>query len=368
MTFELTTFTLRELCNLIRDNRIDLNPSYQRNFIWTAVNQKQLIDTILKKFPLPAFFIYQKPDGKYEMVDGQQRSKTIFRFVLGEITSSTETGKVSFERVEQDIFLAYWIPIILIKSVGSDEELRDFYVLINKRGVHLNPAEINKSEFFETNFLKLAESLLSYQPFISLELFSEANIKRMNDRAFVEELVAYLYYRGPKDKKTSVKSAFQEDITEEESNILSENFKSTIDRIAALNSVHPIAETRYKQKNDFYTLFNFVSENPSESLDVLVYQYRILLLLDGDDREGRQYIRPSNEECQALKTYANNCVTQSNSKSAREGRLNFFNQMLKNDSPEGNDVLNEVIDYLFEEMEKEFQLVKINGYYLIGLD
>jgi hypothetical protein len=192
MDYSFKEFEISQLVELVNQNRIDLNPSYQRNFIWSPDNQQELIDTILKEYPLPNFFFYHKTDGSYEMVDGQQRTKTIYRFIKGEITSSRVFNKIDFHKVDQDKFLRYRIPVVVIMDLKISDSLKEFYVLINKKGVHLNIAEVNKSEFFDTNFLKLANDLLTYQNLINLNLFSDATIKRMNDRAFVEELLAYL--------------------------------------------------------------------------------------------------------------------------------------------------------------------------------
>lgn len=368
MDYTLKEFTIRELFDLVDNNKIDLNPSYQRNFIWSPDNQKELIDTILRVYPLPNFFLYLKPGGGYEMVDGQQRTKTIYRFIKGDITSTKLFNKANFESIDQGKFLEYRIPIVIITNLVGNDSLKEFYVLINKRGVHLNIAEVNKSEFLDTNFLKLANELLSYQNLINLNLFTEATAKRMNDRGFVEELLGYLYV-GPKDKKKSVENIFKTDISNEEYENLSTQFKRIIDKVNTLNNIEPISVTRYKQKNDFYTLFSFINENFGEDSDILNYQYRVLLILDRVDKEGRQFIRPSNDECQALKEYANNCITQSNSKSARENRLLFFNSILKNTSLEQNDILADVLNYLSSVYEEEkIKLKKIDKYLLLDID
>jgi uncharacterized protein with ParB-like and HNH nuclease domain len=94
MDYTLKEFTIYQLFDLVDKDRIDLNPSYQRNFIWSPDDQRDLIDTILKGYPLPSFFLFIKSDGRYEMVDGQQRTKTIYRFIKGEITASRKMNKV----------------------------------------------------------------------------------------------------------------------------------------------------------------------------------------------------------------------------------------------------------------------------------
>lgn len=368
MEYFFKEFTLEQLYELVEKNAIDLNPSYQRNFIWSPLNQRELIDTILKGYPLPSFFFYLKSNNSYEMVDGQQRTKTIYRFIKGEISSSGTFNKVKFEGVEKEKFLNYKIPVVVINHLGANDSLKEFYVLINKKGIHLNTPEMNKSEFYDTNFLKLANDLLSYQNFINLDLFTEAVSKRMNDRAFVEELLGYLLM-GFKDKKKSVEEAFKSDITNEEYQMLDKAFKRVIDKVYELNKIKPISETRYKQKNDFYTLFSFIHENLDDNLEISQYQYRILLVLDGNDKDGRQFIRPSNDDCESLKQYANNCITQSNSKNARESRLNFFNSILKNADKKPNDILIDVLNYLTNVFGKDkIQLKSVSKYFLLDVE
>lgn len=368
MDYSVQEFTIEKLIDLVEKNQLDLNPSYQRNFIWSPNNQSELIDTILKSYPLPNFFLYLKPDGKYEMVDGQQRTKTIYRFIKGIISASKEYGKIKFTDTNQKSILAYRIPVVIIRNLSKDDSLKEFYVLINKQGVHLNIAEVNKSEFHDKKFLKLANDLLTYQNLINLDLFTEAASKRMNDRAYVEELLGYLAL-GIKDKKKSVEDIYKVDINEDEYKLLDSKFKSIIDKIESLNIIRAISDTRYKQKNDFYTLFSFVNENVGEELYVLEYQYKILLVLDGIDKEGRQFIRPSNDDCLALKEYANNCVTQSNSKTARGNRLAFFNSVLKNTSIENNEILVDVLKYLASVFgDEKIDLKKVKDYELLNID
>jgi len=77
MKYIFEEFTIERLVDLINNNLIDLNPYYQRNFIWSPNpnDQSLLIDTILLENPLPNFFLYDKSDGTYQMVDGNKDLK-----------------------------------------------------------------------------------------------------------------------------------------------------------------------------------------------------------------------------------------------------------------------------------------------------
>lgn len=366
MQYETKTLTIRQLIDFIDSDKIDLNPSYQRNFIWSPKDQKELIDTIKQGFPLPAFFIYQKPNGKMEMVDGQQRSKTIYQYIKGKFLDNQ--GDL-FSPEENEQFLNYQITCTFITDLQSSESLNDYYVRINKKGKHLNTPEVHKSEFESTNLMTLCNELLSDQDFIELNLFTDASAKRMNDRAFVEELVIYLKY-GITDKKDKVEATYKVDISREEVDFLKSRFLAILSRISNSSSnIAPIYKTRYKQKNDFYTFFNFLDKNTHLNRETDLYQYRILILFDGKELEtGLQFIRPTNEECPPFKSYAINCVSQSNSKNARISRLRFFEDTLKNTESYNNQTLIDVMSYLGNVLQKEFELCEISEYQLINLD
>ena len=216
--------------------------------------------------------------------------------------------------------------------------------------------------------MKLSSEVLTYQNLINLNLFTDAAIQRMKDREFIEELLGYLKL-GIKSKKAPVDQIYKSDIDQNDYEELKEEFYKVINIIHEFNEIKPLSETRYKQKNDFFTLFNFVHENKESDIELLKYQYKILLLLDGVDANGRQFIRPTNELCLPLREYANNCVSQSNSKDSRDKRLDFFNSVLKNTNVDDNQNLIDILNYLetvygeiiLLQSIEEFELIDISN-------
>ncbi|MFL3663343.1 MAG: DUF262 domain-containing protein [Flavobacteriales bacterium] len=356
MRYEITTIKIKDLIDLIKNNQIDLKPYYQRNDIWSRNDQEQLIDSIFKGYPLPSFFLYQKNDGKYEMVDGQQRARTIFRFYKEKIT---DTAKRMFEDTNQDKFFDYVLSVTQITHIESNSELEEFYVLVNKKGKHLTTPELHKAEFAHTNFLSLVEELLYKQHLMDLNLFTDSASKRMNDRNFVEELVAYLLH-GIQDKKKIIETIYKKDISEDEKEKLKKEFLDVIDIIWELNKKVAISSTRFKQRNDFYTLFNFINKYKEQSKEILVNQYKSFLRI-------APFITPSVEDCPPLREYALNCVSQSNSKKAREARLEFFENILcntSNDVSKNKDLAN-IADYVDRHELFEIDFIQIGDYYII---
>lgn len=361
MKYENKEITIRELLHLIESKYINLHPPYQRNFIWTLKDQRLLIDSIHKGYPLPNFFILKNEDGKYEMVDGQQRATTIYKYCHNEFM---DNQKKFFKDNNPELVLDYRLNIVEIGNFDSSkgESKEEFFYLVNKRGIQLNLAEVNQAYYHDSDFLNLVNRVMDIQQLIELDIFTDKTKLRMNDRGLIEEIVTYLFY-GITEKRNAVEELFETKISEEIANEKYDRFSLVINKIFALNDIKPINQTRYKQKNDFYTLFCFVNEHLDEEFEVLQYQYRILVFISAND-----YISPSNDNCRPFMDYAINCVSQSNSKRAREMRLQFFEQLLCNKDVNGDDMINEIIDYISKDFGvDDICLVSVGKYYLLDL-
>ena len=359
MKFSVSTWTIKKLYELIKMNKVDLRPSYQRNFIWGKSDQQKLIDSILKGWPLPTFFIFQKSDGKYEMVDGQQRAETICRFIAGSISDS---NKNFYKDIDTSRFLNFSLNFTEISELDeqSHEDIASFYALVNKQGRRLNDAEIFKAQYGNTKIMNAIDDMLNSEEMSQLDLFKKKTKDRMNDRALVEELVAYLR-SGFYDKRDAVENMYDSEISSEEIIELKTSFNTIIKRIAMLNVFSPINETRFRQRGDFLTLFSFIRTHLGISDDILKYQYQILLWLDREN-----LIRPSNEDCELLFKYAINCVSQSNSKVAREKRLQILEQILCHQEIDTDYEYEQMIDYL-KEKYPGFSQKNIGDFYLISV-
>lgn len=362
MEYRVETINIRELLRIIKEGKLNLHPDYQRNFIWSPKEQKMLIKTIDDGYPLPNFFFEEKGNGMFDMVDGQQRAMTILKYYNNEFK---DLDNKFFNDKDKEKFLSYKLAIIVLSKVNQAQEktIENFYFLVNKQGEHLNPAEINKARYYNSDFLNLVNTIMDEQMLIDLDIFTSAAVKRMNDRSLIEEIIAYLF-KGITDKRDAVEELFKKEIAAEEIAAKKELFMSRLERIYRLNDIHPLKNSRFKQRNDFYTLFTFIDKHFDEPDDILSYQYRIMIMLDQN-----QYIRPSNDDCELFKSYAMNCVTQSNSKDARLKRLEILEEILCNTEPEPVDNYFALsCEYLSDEYGLDkMNLVQVGNYYLYDL-
>ncbi|MBT3464321.1 DUF262 domain-containing protein [archaeon] len=353
MKYSIQNWRLIDLVNLYKENNLILDPPYQRNFIWSKKDQEELIDSIIsKKYPLPSFFLRKLDDDKYEMVDGQQRTRTILAYYKRNFESDKIPEIVNKSKED---FSNYDLSITIIESEEASDLIEDFYARVNKTGRKLNKPELNKAEYFYTEFLSLNQELAGAEEFKSLELFTPASSNRMNDIDFISELITLIEF-GPTEKKDKVDVLYEKDIDAEKKEELRHKFKQVLGKIQILNSIFPIQKTRYRQRNDFYTLFNFLIRNEDLTIAEIIYFYKVLILIGSE-------ISPSNDFCIPFKEYAINCVSQSNQKRARLERLKFLESLFLNQSNKPNQIQIEVTKFykIIDSVQK------INNYYTIDL-
>jgi len=107
-------------------------------------------------------------------------------------------------------------------------------------------------------------------------------------------------------------------------------------------------------------------KNSDIEKNYLEYFYKLLILIEPD-------ISPTNENCFAFQEYATNCVSQSNSKRAREERLSFFEDFLLNKDPnplEEKENKNETMDDILKyyNLDNRSLINLYSDFYVISFD
>jgi hypothetical protein len=79
----ITNPNLGALIERLRHDEIDLMPDFQRSIdLWTKQAQSRLIESILIRLPIPAFYFDALDEDKWQVVDGLQRLSAIVNFVI----------------------------------------------------------------------------------------------------------------------------------------------------------------------------------------------------------------------------------------------------------------------------------------------
>jgi hypothetical protein len=128
---------------------LDLSPQFQRRPVWTEEQASYLIDTILSALPMPEIYIRSssnaKGDIRYEVIDGQQRIRSVLLFgtndleLSGDLVSAKWAGK-RFDDLSESEKSNFWDYDIVARDVSgaTDLEIRDLFKRLNINSVVLN--------------------------------------------------------------------------------------------------------------------------------------------------------------------------------------------------------------------------------------
>ncbi|MCQ4815361.1 DUF262 domain-containing protein [Cloacibacillus evryensis] len=331
MEWSTSTHPISDIRDWNRANRLELQPDFQRNEVWSKAAQVALIDTILHNIPMPKIYIKAviREEQTYRVViDGQQRLTAILAFTENRL--KLKTPYISFSEYDGLIFaklpentrnriLQYKVDFNEIVN-PTDDELRDLYARVNKYTVQLNKQELRRADF-PGEFLSLAEKLSDLDFFAENKFFSAGQKRRMLDVEYIEELLALLL-EGEQDKKDSLDdfceryASFQQGI-----NAVLLKFEDVLADISVIfGESFVLLSTRFKQKADFYSLFgcirDFKNQGKSIMPDSLVRVRESLRNLD-------KQIAPHAED-ETLREYAIHCISDANSASSRRWRKKFL--------------------------------------------
>ncbi len=154
MKIELIKITIRELTDGYIDKGLDgvfgygglldIRPPYQREFIYNEKQRDKVIDTIFKGFPLNVMYWSKQNSGVFEVIDGQQRTISIGKFVNGDFSVNNRYFH-SLQDDEKEIILNYQIMVYCCD--GSPSEKLDWFRTINISGEKLTDQELRNATF-----------------------------------------------------------------------------------------------------------------------------------------------------------------------------------------------------------------------------
>jgi hypothetical protein len=183
MKIELHEMTIREVSKDYLDNdeegvqgyggSLDIRPKYQREYIYDPEKRNAVIDTIRKGFPLNVMYWMVNAEGKYEVLDGQQRTISFCRYVTSEFSVPVDGNPMAFHNLTQtlrDQILDYKLKVYWCE--GTDQERLDWFRIVNIAGLKLSDQELLNA-VYTGPWLSHAKSIFSKTNCAAYTLASE---------------------------------------------------------------------------------------------------------------------------------------------------------------------------------------------------
>lgn len=276
-------YKISDFITWTRVNSLTLSPDFQRRPVWKAGAKSFLIDSIIKGYPIPIIFLRErKTDLKTlkqarEVIDGQQRLRTIFSFIDPSLVEDYDSAKDEFlvskihnsivaekafidlpEQIKERI-LNYQFSVQILPADVDDREVIQIFRRMNSTGYKLNNQELRNSEYFgKLRVLMLDLAAEQLNRWRTWGVFSEDEISRMQEVELTSEFAQMMIQGVLSKSQKSLDLLYQKynevfPIGKEVAN----RFRVVMDSIdAAIAS--QIRNLPYSKKTLFYSLFAYV--------------------------------------------------------------------------------------------------------------
>lgn len=261
--------TIEQLLRRIDEEALDLAPDFQRQAnIWTLEAKSKLIESILIRIPLPAFYIdatnEETDEDKWVVVDGLQRLSALKQFVIDKSDNRLKLVGLEYlkdlnnknydelERRYQRRILETQVTVYLIEKGTPLEVKYNIFKRINTGGVPLSNQELRHA-LNPGQAIKLVAKLASFSEFKRVVNLSDSKKKRMDDREFVLGFLAFYlisykeYQEETRDSFLSKALSKINSLSNEEITKIEENFKKAM--IAAFDIFSNNAFRKISNKN-----------------------------------------------------------------------------------------------------------------------
>ena len=176
-----------DLVRMIEEGDINLNPEYQRNYIWDNKKASLLIESIILNVPIPVVYVSQEEDDSWTVIDGLQRLNSLKRFFdrdfkLSGLEILNELNKSDAKSLNPKALriLKNGLLRIIVISHDSNEEIKyDVFMRLNRGSVKLNEQELRNC-LYRGEFNEMLKQLSENKQFLSLLKLTEPHNRMMD--------------------------------------------------------------------------------------------------------------------------------------------------------------------------------------------
>ncbi|MFE4105737.1 DUF262 domain-containing protein [Almyronema epifaneia] len=202
------------LVSWVNRGKLNLQPDFQRNFVWPTSRASRLIESLLLEIPIPVIYVAEERNRTYSVVDGQQRLTSICAFVNGQFPGGndfklsglqvlTELNRKTFNDLDMDLqesILNFILRLIVIEEDSDPDVKFEVFERLNLGAEKLNDQEVRNC-VYRGNYNELLRELVANEYMLKI-MNSDQPHTRMADRQLILRFFAmwrntHLKYKGP---------------------------------------------------------------------------------------------------------------------------------------------------------------------------
>lgn len=195
--FDVTEFTVDYLVEQMRSEKYYV-PEYQRNMVWSEKKQSEFIESVLIGLPIPFLFYYEDEHGRFEIVDGSQRLRTLQRFMdnelkLRDLDLLEPLNKLRYEdltEARRQKLGNRSIRGIVLEEETDPETRTEMFRRINTGGRQANEAEIRRGSL-PGLITDLILELSTSDRFVSMTPLSSSAVQQREREELVTRFFVY---------------------------------------------------------------------------------------------------------------------------------------------------------------------------------
>lgn len=177
--------------------QISNRPYFQRKYVWPDRLASRLIESILLNVPIPPCYLAQDKDFTLDVIDGQQRIFSVFRFIDNQfkligLETLSSLNKKSFHELDptdRRKIETYTLRCVVITNNSSPEVKFDVFERLNTNTMPLNNQELRNS-ISRGSLINLLGKLAEHPPWL-LILNRRFPDKRMRDEELILRFFAF---------------------------------------------------------------------------------------------------------------------------------------------------------------------------------
>lgn len=157
----LEQYTIADFLEWHDKKQLKLNPDFQRQSVWPSPAKSYLVDTVLRRLPIPKVFMRTSVDITTqrtfrEIVDGQQRLRTLIDFAEDKFALTArakEFQSLRYSTLSDDLkgtFLSYRISVDQLIN-ATDDDVLEIFARLNSYTVPVNAPELRHAKY-QTEF------------------------------------------------------------------------------------------------------------------------------------------------------------------------------------------------------------------------